>query len=86
MVAKSETVGKKVAPSRRMSRRILQEEAYRRLQEEAYRRIMTGDMPETLSGICGAAGGMVQGGVSDGAYNTGALGRGRNSRHVASPP
>ena len=49
MVAKSETVGKKVAPSRRMARRILQEEAYRRLQEEAYRRIMTGDMPETLS-------------------------------------
>ena len=41
MGAKAETVGKKVAPSRRMARRIL--------QEEAYRRIMTGDMPERLS-------------------------------------
>jgi len=41
MVAKSETVERKAASSRRMARRIL--------QEEAYRRIMTGDMPETLS-------------------------------------
>ena len=41
MIAKSETVERKTAPSRRMARRIL--------QEEAYRRIMTGDMPETLS-------------------------------------
>ena len=41
MVAKSETVERKAAPSRRMARRIL--------QEEAYRRIMTGDMPERLS-------------------------------------
>ncbi len=41
MVAKSEGAERKVPPSRRMSRRIL--------QEEAYRRIMTGDMPETLS-------------------------------------
>ena len=49
MVAKSETVKGKAAPSRRMAGRILQEEAYRRLQEEAYRRIMIGDMPETLS-------------------------------------
>jgi hypothetical protein len=32
-----------------MSRRILQEEAYRRLQEEAYRQIVIGDIPETLS-------------------------------------
>ncbi len=49
MVAKSESVRTRAAPSRRMARRILQEEAYRRLQEEAYRRIMTGDIPETLS-------------------------------------
>ncbi len=49
MVAKSEGAERKVPPSRRMSRRILQEESYHRLQEEAYRRIMTGDMPETLS-------------------------------------
>lgn len=49
MVAKSGSAGGKAAPSRRMDRRTLQEEAYRRLQEEAYRRIMIGDMPETLS-------------------------------------
>ena len=41
MVAKPRTTGKKVPLGRRMARRIL--------QEEAYRRIMTGDMPETLS-------------------------------------
>ncbi len=49
MVVKSEGAERKVPPSRRMSRRILQEEAYRRLQEEAYRRIMNGDIPQTLS-------------------------------------
>jgi hypothetical protein len=49
MVAESETVKGKAAPSRRMAGRILQEEAYRRLQEQAYRRIMIGDMPETLT-------------------------------------
>jgi hypothetical protein len=41
MITKSEAVERKAAPSRRMARRIL--------QEEAYRRIMTGDMSETLS-------------------------------------
>jgi hypothetical protein len=41
MVAKLGTVERKAAPSRRMARRIL--------REEAYRRIMSGDMPETLS-------------------------------------
>ena len=41
MVAKPRTTGKKVPLGRRMARRIL--------QEEAYRRIMTGDIPETLS-------------------------------------
>ncbi len=46
MVAQSK---RKVPPNRRMSGRILQEEAYRRLQEEAYRQIMIGDIPETLS-------------------------------------
>jgi len=46
MVAQSK---RKVPPNRRMSRRILQEEAYRRLQEEAYRQIVIGDIPETLS-------------------------------------
>ncbi len=41
MVTQSTSVERKTAPSRRMARRIL--------QEEAYRRIMAGDIPETLS-------------------------------------
>jgi len=42
--------------------------------------------PGNPLGIRGAVGGMVQGSVSDGAYNTGALGRGRNSRHMEQSP
>ncbi len=47
MVVKSEGAERKVPPSRRMSRRILQEEAH--IAGFKKRHIMTGDMPETLS-------------------------------------